>query len=377
MKKLNRFLDDNNWLCWLLRLVFIFVWLNGIGLFRGIGSWWVQERKDFAATTAIDYRQRHLELKSYIAQLEAKARAKGIYYGPKEYFDDLLSIDHKTVELKVGRYLMTNLTNMLEVNRMAGRFSQQDLARERDRFTSLSPFHQPKPAQSGSGDGIALLRWLIHAYLLALILWIPTYLLRMREDKGIAATILAEKLKFALAILIWPLYFYRYPGDMIREIVVEAELRRLRGKLWLGFGKLERSEIKRIANSDGYHAWRIQFREQNAGRFQHRLITALLVTVLFMVLGPVFAQSKPIRNASAPSGVTAVARAGPILCQADDGVSSSVTHPQGLPIRVIEFPSPSAENLRVDTPLLDRQRLAQRIDHIPLPGLSVCMLVAN
>lgn len=321
------------------------------------------------------------------------AEAKGRAYGPKDYFADKLALD-KLAESEGSDPPLDHGERMLQVfnaNYMAGAFSRADLDAARETYLEQTPFKFERAKrdidpEKDAQETMEFLSRLWHSllatafagYWLGLLLVIPTYLLRMVEDRGILETILADKLKFPMAVILWPLYFFRYPSNVVREIIVEAEMRRLKGKIWRRFSDQERRRVKKIANSEYFDSWRDGFNEKNAARIHCRLATALLVTVLLLILAPLTAQASSMSaKAQHKPTIEAVARAGPILQLANsEQINLANNPPPGLFAPSIDWPPLLATSFTCDCRPLIEWLLSLRIDHIPLQRLFGCLLVA-
>ena len=130
------------------------------------------------------------------------------------------------------------------------------------------------------------LNWLLIFYLRSLPLVALLYLSRMARRKGILATVLAGKLRFALAIAGWPIMIFRYPHNILREIVVIAELSRLKSP-FSRLTKREQEIVQEVA-SDGrcFKKWRADFRLTNNSSLRRGFALALVITILTLLVAP-------------------------------------------------------------------------------------------
>jgi len=135
-------------------------------------------------------------------------------------------------------------------------------------------------------------QWVKVFYFRSMLLVFFLYLIRMADRKGILETILADKKKFTLAIIGWPMFLFKYPNNVIREIKVEVVLRSW-GKIFRHLSSQELRLVKDVANSESYSLW-IKNRNNRNGR---ALILALLVTIFFRLL-PIFHSAWIIKSST-------------------------------------------------------------------------------
>jgi len=130
----------------------------------------------------------------------------------------------------------------------------------------------------------SILDWLKKLYTRGFCLVYILYFLRMTEREGIFKTILSAKKKFILALLFWPVFIFKYPANVVKVFVVEAEVRRF-GSLFRKLSKEERRFIEDFA-SEGRFLHRLKlFHIQNAGLFDRTLLVAIVATLLINLSG--------------------------------------------------------------------------------------------
>lgn len=258
--------------------------------------------KEMTSKRDIKWEQRfNNEMVLFVKSLEEKARTAD--YGPKKYFEDLKAIEERECEInKSGSYKLFYspmksliLQHIMEENRKG---SYEDIETASASYREWikgggaagEEFHKEVKANGWQKNLEYVFSWLAVLYRRALILVFLLYLVRMSRRKGILETILADKKRFLLAVCAWPAYISRYPFNIVREIRVEAELRRL-GNLFRRLSSEERELAQEIAGSKKYKEWIKGFRTQYGGVFQHSLLIVLVPTIFFYFLVPATSQS--------------------------------------------------------------------------------------
>ena len=224
-------------------------------------------------------------------------------------------------------------------------------------------------ADIGNWTLSSLWPWLFALYRRSFFLVIFLYLVRMSQRKGILETVLADKKKFALAILAWPVFISKYPYNVVREIIVEAELRRI-GNVFRKLNPKEKLRIRRIANSDRYNAWRQDFRSENKFKLRHSLIPAIIVTIFIHTFVPLvssaetpFARGDPLIVAH--TEIINLDTSSEKNLQDDDALSECI--PETAPaiaLYVSGRVTPSKINKRITQ--------SRKIDRIPIGWLFSC-----
>lgn len=295
MKKALSFISKYSWL---LKLG---IWLGIILWSAQVGSFFYAEYltiKNRPAVSIDDRMELNREMNDFSQEIHRKAKLNADKYTPKDYFNDLylLQMKRDEIEKKYGEspmnYQAYELQAILEKNGEAKKFNDYQLMSESrahsQRLQDRIPneFHNQMKAMSKE-EKINLfssriqngLDWLFTLYARGTLLAWGLFFLRMRERKGVLATILGDKKMFALAIVFWPILLARYPSNLIREIVVEAELRRI-GDFFRRLTAEEKELIHRVAQSREFFGWIRRFREENFYLFQRSFAMALLAVVV-------------------------------------------------------------------------------------------------
>jgi len=236
------------------------------------------------------------ELYSFRNKLYEQAREKNENYSPSMYFADLSSIESKKEELRIDENLAIHFPDtkvdfyqLASKNVFLGRFEWRDVEKAGEEFRQQDGrayveqyglVYKMKSIQWNKS-----IHWVKTAYLRMIFIVLFLYLIRISERSGstILETLLAEKKKFVLATIFWPVYFFKYPYNVAREIRVEAELRRLKG-LFKVFTTREAGLVREVANSGFYKQWLAEFRQQNRGDFRRGLFLALMATLFIHLL---------------------------------------------------------------------------------------------
>lgn len=295
MKKALSFISDYSWHLKLGIWLGIILWAVQIGPL--VHDEYLRIKNNPSVSVGERVKINH-EMNEFAQGIREKAKLNKDNYGPKDYFNDLYAIQLKEEELekKYGEppfYDHVNeLQGILEKNREAKKFNDYQLMSESrahsQRMQDRIPneFHSQMRAMSKE-EKINLfssriqngLDWLFTLYIRGTLLAWGLFFLRMRERKGVLATILGDKKMFALAMVFWPILLARYPSNLIREIVVEAELRRI-GDFFRRLTAEEKELIHRVAQSREFFGWIRRFREENFYLFQRSFAMALLAVVV-------------------------------------------------------------------------------------------------
>jgi hypothetical protein len=300
MAGIRSFLTENRQrICWLLKIAIVTCWL----------LWPTQAYsplKEMVQKDILSHNHRNLKLEKKhtlelyrFAQVKVKAaRVLGKDYGPKQYFGDQLLIELKARSWKIDapRTLISALGDIYGANYKAGRFTSEESAKASEIYRNgLFEPSRVKARQELQRAGVfGVLCWVGFFYLCSVPLALLLYLVMMSERRGIAATILADKRAFVLSVIFWPAYIFRYPHNVVREIVVEAELRRL-GRLLRLLAPEEQEKVREIANSSCYKEWISEHHRLHVGKFQRGLVIALLGTILLNLLLPALGSAKQVK----------------------------------------------------------------------------------
>lgn len=329
------------------------------------------------------------EVVAFYNQVEKEAELMGDNYAPKDYFTDYRRIETKRDQVKkkypgirsleLSGYGPTSpfgrLQEKLTANRLRRKFSDEDISLEAQKFNEW------KRAGGSVGDEARekfksldltsklkiFFLWLWTFYYRSLGLVLLLYLMRMWERRGILETILADKKKFVWAVPGWPVFIWQYPFNIIREIRVEAELRRM-GDVFRRFSNKEREFVQKIANSDRYEQWLLTYRQRNQYRFRNGLLAALAVTILITAMAPAFSFGATISGTDPPAYQQAIA-----VSDYHGGVwqQTACGHDGLLPEREIEIFWKEVSKLFSSHENRKISIISRAIGHVPLDGSRV------
>lgn len=271
--------------------VFWFLWV--LQFYQPIKELWVDEMQ-YQKNRDLELERRDkIETTAFVMGLIKEAEAKGVNYNPADYFNDLKKITERCQlgERNIPRPQITLMLQTLSwdsVNK--GYYDQKEISGQANIFNNWLIEKKLGP-EGRKLNWKKAPSWLSLLYLKTMFLAVILYLARMGERKGILAAILADKKKFILAIIAWPIFLYKYPYNIVREIRVEAELRRIKGL----FKKLSLKEmrlVREIANSSNFHLWIKNYRSQYRSGLQRGLFVAILATLFIHVFFVSFAKAK-------------------------------------------------------------------------------------
>lgn len=254
-------------------------------------------------------RKETLAVRKFAKEKLKQAEAEGVFYSPEEYFQDLKDI-LGMVQLKKAirpQAEISQLQQLSWINIKNEQYTMKDVEKARSVYKIWNEENLAEIESLKEITWQSALFWLTTFYWRTVFLVFFFYLARMADRNGVLETLLAEKKKFVLAIIFWPVYFFKYPYNVVREIRVEAELRRLKG-LFKVFTAREAGLVREVANSSFYKQWLAGFRQQNRHNFQRGLFLALMATLLIHLLASsnLRASEKRVRSP------------GLILCQAEN-----------------------------------------------------------
>lgn len=241
------------------------------------------------------------ELNNLIFALEKRAEKLGGKYSPHDYFEDLKEVRLKEQEIKnlVGRRgitgATTNLFGLSWKNIGNGNYSTADVDIARTAFENWEKMGFVEPQFPPSDDNFwkinssKILKYLSVFYLRTMFLVFFYYLVRMTLRRGILETFLADKKRFLFAILLWPWFFSRYPFNIINEIKVEAELRRM-GNLFRRLSMTERKLVREVAASSDFENWITAFRLNN--QMRRSMAIVILPTIIMYLFAPTVTDAK-------------------------------------------------------------------------------------
>lgn len=362
---------------WVWKICLVLLWLlwaaQLIGPLKGIVREEVKYQKNRNPELE---RAETIELANFAKSKVEKAKAEGISYSPEKYFADLKEITEK--ERQSRNALLKPVQSIIALNQIflsnikKGYYSESEIEKARSWYTkwneeSLSHREETFGKIKETGWQQILL-WLIAFYLRSILLAFILYLVRMAGRKGILETILADKKRFVFATLGWVFFIHKYPFNVVREIRVEAELRRL-GDLFRRFTRRERNLVREIANSDHYQTWLGNFRTKRKSCFEHGLLAVLLVTLFFYMLGqPVYAGISEGQSFHKNVAIQSIIDSG------NDSGQLTNTHwinDYGLPAETAEMPAPMCMGFGDWLESIRCLIVVKEIDHIPLSPLGL------
>jgi len=333
------------------------------------------------------------ELRSFAAGIIEKAKARGEQYSPAEYFTHREEIDCKTEELEkkygidvpYAQEYVNELFGLSYENIRKGHFGlseAQQIAQKysaKGRKTEISgPDWIKKLATIHGWIGLCkiIFSWMTTLYLRGMLLVLFWYIVSMADWRGIFETFLADKLKFLYALVAWPVMIWHYPENVVRKIVVAAELRRL-GGLWRKIDPREQHLIKEIASRSKaeYQKWIADFETKNAQRFKRSFKWALVGTVLILLsqtIAPINVNAEIRNSVCIEQGKVYNEYETRMNSPGDDHTSLS---PDNAPMWVEEICNPSVpclvRRMEVFFEKLKTQELARSVFKIPVDGYLV------
>lgn len=317
---------------------------------------------------------------AFAVEVRRHADSLGRNYGPKECFSDLRRIAlydeaHDFPAFENGNLasgmIRKYLRELCEENvrhHLEWRQEYKDRAFE---FSQWAPNHSPDGAparamaQAWHKSGLmGKVRWSATAYLRSMLLALLLFLFRAWRRRGITTTILASKRGFALAVLGWPVGLFTYPYNIVREIRVEAELRRW-GDALRRLNPAERDLVRAMASSAYYREWLTSLRRSQERKSNRSLLAALLaVLVVHLFVGFISIARAEASSQHETVGVTATTRDGPTITQAG-GEDKSLGMDLVLPTMFTSPPLIVLSEPVVYPPRQRPRRRAERIRHVP------------
>jgi len=315
---------------------------------------------------------KQIELTKYGGKKIREAKKLGNRYSPEMYFRDLNDIWKKygcVTDYNISvlqSYMHQNIQSMPNGAKILEKAKNKYRARL-DKLTGIDSKPKPVPKKKQ----IAFLMGFLQTYLLTILFSIPIFLLRMIEKEGILKTFFANKKDFFLAPILFWQYIWQYPEFIFREIDVEAEMRRIKGKYFSRLTKAERKQVKEIASSkEKYQEWK----KTCTSRFALAYVFSFLVTIIFsLATPPVFSSNTSFKKAVIHQQYQ---RAGPI---AEYNEANHDTGDQDLkqfcfPVAYKEKKTFFEASLLQDTKFTIPKGAVMSIDHVPLLARLVCHL---
>ena len=389
MKRIESFLDEYSWL--LKSGIWLVLVLYAAQFHCVIGASY-EEIKNMPPRNIEIERVMGQELTALSKDLIEKAKSKGNFYGPEDYFDDLKEMKKKQYELGKGYAYeppfhqtdIGELQHLMQKNigdiggGLPYTYSEVSYAAEKY-STWLSyeggpvgdEFHSK--IESGEITRIEICRsflsWFWKLYFRGIFLVIFLYVIRMATRKGVLETIFADKSRFIYSVILWPIFLVKYPSNVVKEIVVEAELRRM-GNLFRKFTLEEKELVRRVAESANFWSWIFNFHSENRDNFQRSLVVVLAVTILvnlvpFQVQAGDFDQCELTRDGPEIVSAVSIANIDIIdkqeICDCFKGI---VLFDDFLKLRANLLVVISFFRLRI----FWAKEFFQKIDHVPIGG---------
>jgi len=405
MKKFELWLCDRPWLIWGSRIAVLWP----LFVFWALGVWGplakgVREEANYQRTrNPVLERQRMTALSQKADELLTGARKSGVDYGPREYFRDLRTLESQSrknhIPLGLAEPHIASLQSLMRKNckpnppqmPWAGpkelakwqadprKFVESEISIESENYTHLRNLSDEDLAQSRAevkkfgARGVSM--WLFGIWLRGVPLMFLLYLLRMVEKRGILETVLADKLRFWKAVVDWPVHMFSYPENVVKEVIVEAELRRLGGIL----RKLTLSEyllVRRVSSSRDFRGEVRRLQGNLAPSYTRSFLVALLGTLFLMMFLPWARAEKPAEKSKGRPAIFAQheARAGPIVTSQNQHPTDDWSDGEGVAADLPgEITIPRLDLWAVIQPVEARppKPLPGSIDHVPVFCLGV------
>lgn len=291
MKKIENILCDYGLIIKIVLVVLFIFW--AVQLIRPIKSSISEEINYQKNRDAESEMQAMKELQVFANNLVEKAEEKGEKYTPKMYFEDLKRLKIKASEnrIEIPGPIGFRISDLVYNGMRKGYFTHAEVQVEAESFSEWNENFISKRDELKNPGLWKVLHWFSTLYFRTIFLVLIFYLVRMSDRKGILNTILAEKMKFVSAIFLWPVFFVKYPFNVVREIRVEAELKRLKS-LFRHLSPKEVRLVREVANSSYYKQWLISFNQGNKGKYRRGLFLALIATICFHLFIPSTAKAQ-------------------------------------------------------------------------------------
>jgi hypothetical protein len=255
----------------------------------GARNWSRETRSRDYEQEARDSKQTHLWTESKIAEVREIKRG----FSPKMYFEVLAELD-KPVHRINGFSRMQFINVALEQaqdNIRHGLFTQEEFRRQAELYETKRSSLYPARRLVTPDQMRKFSRGLIPFYLESILVALLIYVLRMKEEGGgVLRAILADKRRFALALVLWPRDIWMYPfGHIINYLRAEAELRRISG-LFRRLSEAERSLVRQVAKLPKveFRTWLLGHRACFGPLYVRGLALGILGAVVCLFFTPVF-----------------------------------------------------------------------------------------
>ena len=259
--------------------------------------------KDFGKSEPFNF-EGQKKLANFVNEKVKVAEKKGAKYSPYDYFNDLYEIEklEKSMKGVMSYHVLANQLMILQQENVRnGLFSHEDIDK------AVIIFKEKRDPGSVTRENLKLemskktfwpsvRTWLFHFYLINLPLAFILFMLWWQKEKKTFK--LSNPFSFIIALIFYPiiigLVIYEELSEKSRQYLAEAELRRMKSKMFSILSKNELEDIRRFASSRGFTLddWR-QYLGNQGLKPQGILISSLVVTILFIAIPKFsFSQSK-------------------------------------------------------------------------------------
>lgn len=379
------FLDDYSWLLKSVIVIALILWaMQGSFIVKGM----YDEIKNQPPRNIEIEAKMQKEVNGFILELVEKAKANKSY-GPKDYFDDYRKIETKKDEFNYpydpAFYFnrITELQVMAMENVGSGRlYDDHDVSNAAHSFSEWKKRGGPSGDEwdrkiqklSGKERFEMVFNWVSKAYCRGFFLALFLFIIRMVNRKGIIETILADKKRFFLAVAFWPFFIMKYPYNVVREIIVEAEIRRL-GNVFRRLTEREREFVVQVASKNNFWLWLLEFRAENSIIFQRSFATALVSVIIIHLFLPVFSEAREEVSRGGPVVSTDAYEEVVIFSDSDSQPEfQSVCHDMLFSESYLEMPLKASVILKILEGKIKLKSIFRKIEHIPVFGRSFVYL---
>ena len=284
MERIVRFFCWNSWLLKLGMWMVILLWA---AQFWTLGENITRQISDQPSYTFDQLIEFETKMESFIDKLVVDAKEKGVDYSLSDYYDHLLRIEEKSIEITGDKRPSTfwsqhtmKLFSIIQENSKVWKYGS-NLQGEGDTYKMKraimlnKEYHESHDYKEFMTDDIPkVVEWATNLYLKGFIFALVLFFARMRERSGIIRMILSDKKRFFAAVFLWPLFIFKYPANVIGEIIVEAELRRM-GDSWRQLTSNEIELVRRVAGCGNVLKWIAVFRLGNRSAYRRSFVFGL------------------------------------------------------------------------------------------------------
>lgn len=216
-------------------------------------SWKVERKVELEEKFSIEYHKLY-------EKLFKEAKAKGELYSPNDYFCDYKEI--KTLQNEIGLeydpepFMLSDIGELHLLMRdnigKGKKYSWDDVSiasRELSEWlrhggAAGDKFYADMDKLPWSYKLGKIWSWFSSLYCRGFFLVIFLYLIRMSEREGILRIFLSDKKRLLFSIIFWPVSVFKYPFNIFREIIAEAEYRRQKEKLFSYLSEKEKRLVQ-------------------------------------------------------------------------------------------------------------------------------------